>query len=446
LLEEQSFVQGFESEVYRKDRSSFWVSERVRAVRDKDGTLLYYEGTIEDITERNRTEEALRESEERLRQSQKMEGIGQLAGGMAHDFNNILTAITGYSDLTLRKLPEDNPLRHNVEQIKKAGERAASLTRQLLAFSRKQILQPKVLNLNAVVPDMDKMLRRLISEDIDLLMVLDPALGSVKADPSQIEQVILNLFVNARDAMPKGGKLTIETSNVYLSEEYSRQYVSVRSGHHVMLAVSDNGCGIEEATKKRIFEPFFTTKGTGKGTGLGLSTVYGIVKQSEGSIWVYSEVGKGTTFKVYLPRCDEVVEEHKQTAPYIQLSREGEMVLLVEDEEMVRGMARQVLEMNGYHVLEASHGKEALRICEQHKGRIDLMVTDVVMPQMGGQELAECLASSRPETRVLFVSGYTDDAIVHHGVLNEGVNFLQKPFTPDALAHKVREVLSMHLN
>jgi PAS domain S-box-containing protein len=446
LLEEQSFVQGFESEVYRKDRSSFWVSERVRAVRDKDGTLLYYEGTIEDITERNRTEEALRESEERLRQSQKMEGIGQLAGGMAHDFNNILTAITGYSDLTLRKLPEDNPLRHNVEQIKKAGERAASLTRQLLAFSRKQILQPKVLNLNAVVPDMDKMLRRLISEDIDLLMVLDPALGSVKADPSQIEQVILNLFVNARDAMPKGGKLTIETSNVYLSEEYSRQYVSVRSGHHVMLAVSDNGCGIEEATKKRIFEPFFTTKGTGKGTGLGLSTVYGIVKQSEGSIWVYSEVGKGTTFKVYLPRCDEVVEEHKQTAPYIQLSREGEMVLLVEDEEMVRGMARQVLEMNGYHVLEASHGKEALRICEQHKGRIDLMVTDVVMPQMGGQELAECLASSRPETRVLFVSGYTDDAIVHHGVLNEGVNFLQKPFTPDALAHKVREVLSMHFS
>jgi PAS domain S-box-containing protein len=446
LLETQSFVQGFESEVYRKDRSSFWVSESVRAVRDEDGTLLYYEGTIEDITERNRTEEALRESEERLRQSQKMEGIGQLAGGMAHDFNNILTAITGYSDLTLRKLPEDNPLRHNVQQIKKAGERAASLTRQLLAFSRKQILQPKVLNLNAVVPDMDKMLRRLIGEDIELLMVLDPALGSVKADPSQIEQVILNLFVNAREAMPKGGKLTIETANVYLSEEYSRQYVSVRSGHHVMLAVSDNGCGIEEATQKRIFEPFFTTKSTGKGTGLGLSTVYGIVKQSEGSIWVYSEVGKGTTFKVYLPRCDEVVEVHKESEPNVQLSHEGEIVLLVEDEEMVRGMARQVLEMNGYHVLEASHGKEALRICEQHTGRIDLMVTDVVMPQMSGRELAECLASSRPETRVLFVSGYTDDAIVHHGVLNEHVNFLQKPFTPDALAHKVREVLSMHLN
>jgi PAS domain S-box-containing protein len=447
LLETQSFVQGFESEVYRKDQSSFRISESVRAVREKDGTLLHYEGTIEDITERNRTENALRESEERLLQSQKMEGIGQLAGGIAHDSNNILTAISGYSDLVLRRLPEDNPLRRNVEQIKKAGERAASLTRQLPAFSRKQILQPKVLNLNAVVPDMDKMLRRLIGEDIDLLTILDPALGNVKADPGQIEQVILNLSVNARDAMPKGGKLTIETANVYLSEEYSRKYVSVRSGHHVMLAVSDNGCGIDEATQKRIFEPFFTTKGTGKGTGLGLSTVYGIVKQSEGSIWVYSEVGKGTTFKVYLPQCDEVVvEEHEESTVDVQLSREGEIVLLVEDEEMVRGIARQVLEMNGYHVLEASHGKEALLLCEQHEGHIDLMVTDVVMPQMGGRELAKCLASSRPETKVLFVSGYTDDAIVHHGVLDKDVNFLQKPFTPDALAHKVREVLSIHRN
>jgi PAS domain S-box-containing protein len=446
LLEKQSFVQGFESEVYRKDRSSFWVSERVRAVRDEDGSLLYYEGTIEDITERNRTEEALRESEERLRQSQKMEGIGQLAGGMAHDFNNILTAILGYSDLTLRRLPQDNPLRRNVEEISKAGERAASLTRQLLAFSRKQILQPEVLNLNAVVPEMDKMLRRLIGEDIDLLTILDPALGSVKADPGQIEQVILNLCVNARDAMPKGGKLTIETSNIYLSEESSRQYVSVRPGHCVMLAVSDNGCGMDQLTQKRIFDPFFTTKGVGKGTGLGLSTVYGIVQQSEGSIWVYSEVGKGTTFKVYLPRFEEMVQEPKERPAAVQLSQDGEMVLLVEDEEMVREMTRQVLEMNGYNVLEASHGKEALLICAQHEGRIDLMVTDVVMPQMGGRELAECLAAARPETKVLFMSGYTDDAIVRHGVLHENVNFLQKPFTPDALALKVREVLSMHLN
>jgi PAS domain S-box-containing protein len=446
LLETQSLVQKFESEVYQKDRSSFWVSESVRVVRDKDGTLLYYEGTIEDISERHRTEKALRESEERLRQSQKMEGIGQLAGGMAHDFNNILTAINGYSDLTLRRLPQDHPLRRNVEEIKKAGERAASLTRQLLAFSRKQILKPKVLNLNAVVPDMDKMLRRLIGEDIDLLTKLDPALGQVKADPGQIQQVILNLCVNARDAMPKGGKLTIETANVCLGEEYSRQYVSVRSGHHVMLAVSDNGCGMDQATQKRIFDPFFTTKGVGKGTGLGLSTVYGIVKQSEGSIWVYSEEGKGTTFKVYLPRFDEVVEAPNETLTDVPLSREGELVLLVEDEEMVREMSRQVLEMNGYHVLEASHGKEALLVCEQHAGRIDIMVTDVVMPQMSGRELAECLASSRPETKILFVSGYTDDAIVRHGVLDENVNFLQKPFSPDALAAKVREVLNTNLN
>jgi two-component system, cell cycle sensor histidine kinase and response regulator CckA len=446
LLEEKSFVQGFESEVYRKDQSKFWASESVRAVRDKEGTLLYYEGTIEDVTERKRAEEALRESEERLRQSQKMESIGQLAGGMAHDFNNILTAITGYSELALLRMTEDNQFRRNMEQIKKAGDRAASLTRQLLAFSRKQILQPKVLNLNTVVPDMDKMLRRLIGENIDLLTVLDPELGNVKADPGQIEQVILNLAVNARDAMPNGGKLTIETANVYLAEEYCRQYVSLQAGHHVMLAVSDNGCGIDDTTQKRIFEPFFTTKGVGKGTGLGLATVYGIVKQSDGSVWVYSEVGKGTTFKVYLPRIDEVAPESQVVARIDdQVSGAGEIVLLVEDEDMVRSIARQALEMNGYHVLEASHGKEAVVICEQHQGPIDLMVTDVVMPQMSGRELAEYLATSRPETKVLFVSGYTDDAIVHHGVLDNHVNFLQKPFTPDALAHKVREVLSMQV-
>jgi PAS domain S-box-containing protein len=447
LLDNESVVQKFESEVYRKDRSSFWVSENVQAVRDKDGSLLYYEGTIEDVSERRRTEKALRESEERLRQVQKIEGIGQLAGGMAHDFNNILTAINGYSDLTLRRLPPDHSLRHNVEQIKKAGERAASLTRQLLAFSRKQLLIPKILNLNAVVPDMDTMLRRLIGEDIDLLTILDPALGQVKADPSQIEQVILNLCVNARDAMPQGGKLTIETANVCLSEEYSRQYVSVRSGPHVMLAVSDNGCGMDQETQKLIFDPFFTTKGVGKGTGLGLSTVYGIVKQSEGSIWVYSEEGKGTTFKVYLPRFDEVVEQPvEEIAGDVKPSGEGEIVLLVEDEQMVRQMSREVLEMKGYKVLEASHGGEAVVVCEKHEGRIDIMVTDVVMPQMSGRELAEWLATSRPETKVLFVSGYTDDAIVRHGVLDENVNFLQKPFSPDALAAKVRDVLNTHLN
>lgn len=443
LLEKQSFVQGFESEVYRKDQSTFWASENVRVVRDDEGRVVYYEGTIEDITERRRTEEALRESEDRLRQAQKMEGIGQLAGGMAHDFNNILTAICGYSDLTLRRLPSGHPVRRNVEEIKKAGDRAASLTRQLLAFSRKQILQPKVINLNVVVPEMDKMLRRLIGEDIDLLTVLEPKLGTVKADPGQIEQVILNLAVNARDAMPKGGKLTIETANVYLSEEYASEHIACHAGHYVMLAVSDNGSGMDEATKNRIFDPFFTTKGIGKGTGLGLSTVYGIVKQSGGNIWVYSEIGKGTSFKIYLPRFDEVVEDQQEDPTETQLSTGGEIVLLVEDEEMVRQMARQILEMNGYQVLEACHGKEALVVSEQHKGHIDLMVTDVVMPQMGGRELAERLAITRPDTKVLYLSGYTDEAIVHHGVLDDDVNFLEKPFTTDAFAQKVHEVLNL---
>jgi PAS domain S-box-containing protein len=443
LLDEHSFVQGFESEVYRKDESTFWASENVRVVRDDDSRVIYYEGTIEDITERKRTEEALRESEDRLRQSQKIEGIGQLAGGIAHDFNNILTAISGYSELALRRLASDHPLRRNFEEIKKAGDRAASLTRQLLAFSRKQILQPKVINLNVVVPDMDKMLRRLIGEDIDLLTVLDPELGNVKADPGQIEQVILNLAVNARDALPKGGKLTIETANVYLHEDYAHAHVAVRPGPYVMLAVSDNGCGIDEETQKRIFDPFFTTKGVGKGTGLGLSTVYGIVKQSEGNIWVYSEIGKGTTFKVYLPRFDEVEEEQAEVVTNLPPSTEGQVVLLVEDEEMVRQMSREILELNGYHVLEAQHGKEALLVSDQHDGHIDLMVTDVVMPQMGGRELAEHLAKSRPETKVLYLSGYTNDAIVHHGVLEENLNFLQKPFTTDAFARKVHEVLTM---
>jgi PAS domain S-box-containing protein len=444
LLETHSRVQKFESQVYRKDRNIFWVSESVKAVRDKDGTVVYYEGTIEDITERILTEKALRDSEERLRQSQKIESIGQLAGGMAHDFNNILTAINGYSDLALRRLTQDHPIRRNVEEIRKAGERAASLTRQLLAFSRKQILQPKVLNLNTVVPDIDKMLGRLIGEDIDLVTILAPDLGQVKADPGQIEQVIINLCVNARDAMPKGGKLTIETANVYLAEEFCRQYVTVRPGPSVMLAISDNGCGMDQETQKRIFDPFFTTKEVGKGTGLGLSTVYGIVKQSEGSIWVYSELNKGTTFKVYLPRFDEAVETSEEKPAEVQQSREGEIVLLVEDEHMVREMASEVLEMNGYEVLEAIDGPDALRICEQYEGRIDLMVTDVVMPQMSGRELAESVAASRPETQVLFISGYTDDAIVRHGVLDQNVNFLQKPFTPDALAAKVREVLNRY--
>ncbi len=394
-----------------------------------------------EVAERNLTAEALRLSEEQLRQSQKMEAVGKLAGGVAHDFNNLLTAIICNSDLALRRVGHDEPMRRNLEGIKSSGERAASLTRQLLAFSRKQVLQPKVLNLNDVVVETNKMLRRLIGEDIDLLTVLEPSLGQVKADPGQIDQVLINLSVNARDAMPKGGKLIIETSNIYIDEEYARRHLSVRPGWYVMLIVTDTGCGMDAQTQERMFEPFFTTKEVGKGTGLGLSTVYGIVKQSGGNVWVYSEVGRGTTFKIYLPRTDQAVEQVEVSDAQDESPTGTETVLLVEDEEIVRRMAHEILLMNGYQVLESSHGAEALDTCRQHSGPIHLMLTDVVMPQMSGRELAEHAASLRPDMRVLYMSGYTDDSIVHHGVLDEGMAFIEKPFTPNSLARKVRAAL-----
>jgi two-component system cell cycle sensor histidine kinase/response regulator CckA len=395
-----------------------------------------------DITMRKQTEEALRRSEEQLRQAQKMEAVGKLAGGVAHDFNNLLTVINGHASLSLRRLEQDDPLYHKLETIQAAGERAASLTRQLLAFSRKQIMQPKVLDLNHVIFETNKMLQRLIGEDIDLFIGLMPDLGKIKADPGQIEQVLMNLSVNARDAMPRGGKLTIETHNVYIDEEYSRRHVSVRPGRYVMLAVSDTGCGMDAATQGRIFEPFFTTKEVGRGTGLGLSTVYGIVKQSGGNVWVYSEVGKGTTFKIYLPCVDSPAEEIKASIK-TKAPAGTETVLLVEDEEMVRNMTREILQESGYHVLEATHGHEALTVAEQHAGPIHLMLSDVVMPQMSGRELAEQLSPVRREMKVLYMSGYTDDAIVHHGVLDEGMAFIEKPFTPDTLTRKLREVLDV---
>ena len=379
--------------------------------------------------------------EEQLRQAQKMEAVGNLAGGIAHDFNNLLTAITGYSELTLRDLPTDSPSFSKVSEIKKAGERAASLTRQLLAFSRKQILQPKVLDLNAVIPEMEKMLRRLIGEHIVLETVLDRSLGQVKADPGQIEQILMNLSVNARDAMPDGGRLTIETSNVSLREGYRNQQVSIRAGNYVMLSVSDNGCGMDSETQAHIFEPFFTTKELGKGTGLGLSTVYGIVKQSEGTIWVYSEVGQGTSFKIFLPRVDEVGVAPEQTGESRPATGGQETILVVEDEDVVRALSCEVLEKHGYRLLSAANGDEGLRLCREFAGRIDLLITDVVMPGMSGRELAENLVALRPDTRVLFMSGFTDDAIVRHGVLDDGVFFIQKPFSPDALASKARSVL-----
>ena len=394
-----------------------------------------------EANERKSAEAELARSEGQLRQSQKMEAIGQLAGGVAHDFNNLLTAITGHSELSLRRLTPTDPLHRHIEQIKKSGERAAALTRQLLAFSRKQILQPEIIDLNQVVVNMNKMLQRLIGEDVDLLMHLAADLGKVKADPNQIEQVLLNLSINARDAMPKGGRLTIETSNVRLSEEFSRDHVSVPPGHYVMLAVSDNGCGMDAQTQAHIFEPFFTTKEVGKGTGLGLATVYGIVKQSEGTIWVYSEVGRGTTFKIYLPCTERPVKEDGVEADNFELFQGTETVLLVEDEEVVREMATEILRDSGYHVLEAKHGHEAMKLGRQHSGTIHLMLTDVVMPQMSGRELAEQLTPLRRDMKVLYMSGYTDDAIVHHGVLEEGTAFIGKPFTPSALARKVREIL-----
>jgi len=382
-----------------------------------------------------------RERAAQLQQSQKMEAVGRLAGGVAHDFNNLLTAITGYSDLSLRRLKPGDPLRRNIEEVKRAAGRAADLTHQLLAFSRKQVLQPRVLDLNAVISEMEKMLRRLIGEDVELLYDLSPSLGRVKADPGQLQQVLLNLAVNARDAMPGGGKLIIQTANTYLDREYAGQHIAVVPGPYVILAVSDNGCGMDEATRVKIFEPFFTTKEQGKGTGLGLATVYGIVKQSHGNIWVYSEVSQGTTFKIYLPLVEGDAEPVRPAAAAESLSTGTETILLVEDDEMVRRITGAILRQAGYGVLEAAEGESALRTCRLHEGAIHLVLTDVVMPGMSGRVLADRLKELRPDASVLFMSGYTEEAIVHHGVLHEGVNFLEKPFTPDGLTRKVREVL-----
>jgi len=390
----------------------------------------------------HRLDEALHHTENQLVQSQKLEAVGRLAGGISHDFNNLLTVILGYTDISKRNLKEGDPLLRNLEEISKASERAASLTRQLLAFSRKQVMQPKVFDMNTVVSDLRKMLRRMIGEDVELRVSLETELGNIKADPVQLEQVIMNLVVNARDAMPKGGKLSIETSNIYLDEAYAREHVSVVPGEYVMLAISDTGCGMDEETRQRIFEPFFTTKEPGKGTGLGLSMVYGIVRQSGGNIWVYSEEGTGTTFKIYFPRVTAEAQEYKRTNGSVEAPQGCETILLVEDAALVRTLARQVLETAGYCVLEAASAEAALKVCENINGtRIDLVLTDVVMPGMSGNDMSKILLAKQPDMPVLYMSGYTDDAIVQHGVLEPGINFLQKPFTPGALAMKVREVL-----
>jgi len=399
----------------------------------EEGRLIGVYAIYQDVTERTLLEA-------QLRQSQKMEAVGTLAGGVAHDFNNLLTTILGYSELVLQQLDAESPLREEIGEIQRAGGRAADLTRQLLAFSRKQVLAPVVLDLNAAVADMEKMLRRLIGEDVSLAAELDPNLWSVRADPGQVEQVIVNLVVNARDAMPRGGKVTIETRNIDFDDSYVRAHSYVRPGEHVCLSVSDTGTGMDAQTRSRIFEPFFTTKGPAKGTGLGLSTVYGIVKQSDGSIEADSEPGRGTSFKIYLPR---VFGAEERAAPQARrpAPNGSETVLLVEDEEAVRRLARLVLEKRGYAVLEAGSAEDAQSIVASRAGAIDLLLTDSIMPGMSGPALAQQLRSQRPGLKVLFMSGYTDDAIVRHGLLGVTEAFLQKPFTPDSLARKVREVL-----
>jgi len=390
---------------------------------------------------RRTAEEALVQSEEQLRQAQKLEAIARLAAGVAHDFNNILTAISGHSELLLRQLDINDSRRKNAEQIEKCAYMAAALTRQLLTFSRKQVIEPRVLELNAIVGNIERMLARLIGEDIEFRTELDPNVGRIKADPGQLEQVIMNLAVNARDALPNGGKLTITTSSVLLSERHRKNFPGLHPGKHVLLSVSDTGIGMSEQVKAHLFEPFFTTKPPGKGTGLGLATCFGIVRQSAGHIEVQSQLGKGTTFNLYFPEIQETVVPPLLPQTSMSVAGGSETVLLVEDETLVRELAVTTLRERGYTVIEAINGDEGLRIAQKHNGKIDLVLTDVVMPVLGGREMADVLRASRPDTKVLFTSGYTEEAIGHHGVLRPGIEFLQKPYLSASLARRVREVL-----
>ena len=423
-----------EAQWKRKDGSRVSVRLNVRLVRAPSGEIECFEGLAEDVTEQ-------RNLENQFRQAQRLEAVGRLAGGVAHDFNNVLTAITGYSELLLEDLGPEDPKRPDVLEIRAAAQRAAALTRQLLAFSRKQVLQTRVLDLNEVVRTLEKMLQRLIGEDVKLELALAPAVHAVRADPGQVEQVILNLAVNSRDAMPHGGRITIETANVELDEAYARDHAGAAPGAYVMLAVSDTGIGMDAETRSHIFEPFFTTKEQGKGTGLGLATVYGIVKQSGGYVWVYSEPGRGATFKIYLPRVDAPADARATAPAEPPVAGGRETVLLAEDDPSVRAIVSDVLAQKGYRVLRANDGQAALEMARAQSGRIHLLVTDIVMPGMTGRDLAEALSVERPGLRVLYMSGYTDDAVVRHGVLEEGVPYLQKPFSPRTLASKVREVL-----
>jgi len=438
LMKASSMTPGrfaWDYRIIRPDGSIRNLRSRGFPIRDRAGRVTRFSGIVEDVTERKNLEL-------QLFQAQKMDAVGRLAGGVAHDFNNLLTAINGYSELGLQRLNERDPVYQDMKEILKAGERAAGLTRQLLAFSRKQILQPRILYLNAVVIETERLLKRLIGEDVELLMILGKELGNVKADPGQLEQVIINLAVNARDAMPDGGRLLIETANVDLDEDYALHHRDVKPGRYVMLAVTDSGTGMPDSVKDHLFEPFFTTKEPGKGTGLGLATVHGIVKQSGGHIGVYSEVGRGSTFKVYLPRIDVPPDAPRADEERSGGLRGSETILLIEDEAVVRKLARTVLANAGYKVLEARRGEEALLLAEKYPGSIHLALSDLIMPGMNGMELARRLEPIKPGLRTVFMSGYTDAAILGGGILGLEIPFLGKPFTATALLRKVRESLN----
>ena len=423
----------------RKDGSAFWASVVLTTIKNAAGTPIGFAKITRDLTER-------RHLENQLHQSQKLEAVGSLAGGVAHDFNNLLSVILSYSETLTEDLPAGSPLREYAEDIRGAGLRAVELTKQLLAFSRQQVMQPKVVDLALIVEGMEKMLHRLIGEDVELTSTSRPGLGLVLVDPGQMEQVIMNLVVNARDAMPRGGKILIEIKEVVLDVDFVAEHVGAKQGPHLMLAVSDTGVGMTEATQARLFEPFFTTKEAGKGTGLGLSTVFGIVKQSGGTIGVYSELGKGTAVKVYLPLVGGADLGNVDSGAIERRPLRGtETILLVDDDDRVRSLIRTILKKYGYNVLEAQGGGDALLLCEQHPETIHLLLTDVVMPRMSGRQLAERLRLVRPDMKVLYMSGYTDDAVVRHGILSATIAFIQKPITPAALANKVRETLELPL-
>jgi two-component system cell cycle sensor histidine kinase/response regulator CckA len=425
-----------ESESATRDELEARVQQRTAELERTNEELLRV------IAEQLKTEKALQRSQEQLQHAQRLEAVGRLAGGIAHDFNNLLSVVLGYSMSLAAELPEDSPIRADIEEIRRAGERAAELTQQLLAFGRQQVLEPRVVDLNEVVLHVERMIRRILGEDIELIAIPANSLWKVKVDPGQLEQVILNLVINARDAMPNGGRLTIETGNMLFDDDYAQVNVGAAPGAHVMLTVTDTGIGMDKETQAKIFEPFFTTKEKGKGTGLGLSTVFGIVKQSGGHVWLYSEPGKGTMFKLCFPRTVEAGDSLPPPSAAPEPSPRGtETVLLVEDDAQLRALARTILVRQGYQVLDAPNPNEALAISKGFVGPIALLVTDVVMPYMNGRELARKLFETRPDTKVLYMSGYTDDAIVHNGILDPGVAFLQKPITPAVFARKVRQVL-----